>query len=143
MSSESDKGRRDGGVRNVKALFEGRTTGGADSEGQEGSGRGEVEGGIPVRRYWGEGAQAWGPAELQSHRVEEGTVGWLEESLQCRLKWRDTTQPRAGTLMTSKLRGTRSQQALGCRDRVEVSTRGGGRTSRGMSADVSSSVQRG
>lgn len=26
MSSESDKGRRDGGVRNVKALFEGRTT---------------------------------------------------------------------------------------------------------------------
>lgn len=44
----------------------------------------------------GEGAQDWGPAELQRHRVEESTVDWLEESLQCQLKWRNTTQQRAG-----------------------------------------------
>lgn len=97
----------------MKALFEGRTIPGgasrglpereapqADAEGQEGPGHGEVEGGIPVRRYWGERS-----ARLGSHRVEENKGGGLEENLQCYLKCRTTTQHRAGTLMTSELMG--------------------------------------
>lgn len=93
----------------------------AGAKGQEGFGHKEVEGGIPVRGdIGGKRAQNRAPVKLRA-RGWKSKLDWLEGNLECRFKRLSITQQIAGTLMSSKLIGGRSQQALGCWDLVEVS----------------------